>query len=364
MSAGAGHAMGALQGLLARLPVPVEGFEAPGWLLALPLVAVALAALALRARPVALAWPALDEGRAAGARARDPQTLLAFALRLAAVAALLLALAGPVGPAREVELRHDGLDLLLVMDASGSMRALDARGPEGWRTRLGLAREVVARFASHRMASGDRVGLVVFGASAFTQSPLTEDGALLGAALDRVEAGIAGEATALGDALALAVKRALAADEEAGHPAREPGAGRVIVLLTDGRANAGAVPVDVAAGLAARHGIRVHTVGIGTSGEVAMATPSGGRSLRTERHDLDLATLERIAAATGGRAFHARRSVDLARVYAEIDRIERVPRPAPPRVAGEPVHGPFLATAGLLVALEVLATRVLARRLP
>ena len=362
--------MNALVERLAHLPWPVEGigaiegFEAPGWLALLPLLALVLGWRARRGREEALPWPAFPEGRAAGARPHGPRTWLGLAVRLAAVAALLLALARPVGPAREVHLQHQGLDLLLVVDASGSMRALDALGPDGWRTRLELAREVVARFASQRVAAGDRVGLIVFGASAFTQSPLTRDGELLRAALGRVEAGIAGEATALGDALALAVKRSLAAADEAGHPAREPAAGRAVVLLTDGRSNAGAIPLEVAVELAVQHGIRVHTVGLGGRGEVSMATPSGGRSLETERHDLDLATLRGIARATGGEAFHAQRSGDLTRVYAAIDRLERVARPAPPRVRGEAQPGPFLAAAGLLVALEILGARVLRRPLP
>jgi Ca-activated chloride channel family protein len=209
------------------------------------------------------------------------------------------------------------------------------------------------------VASGDRVGLVVFGTSAFTHCPLTRDGRLLAAALARTEAGMAGEATALGDALALAVKRlrGLGAGPE-------PSADRLIVLLTDGRSNADHVPPAVAAALAAESGIRVHTVGIGGEGEVALATKTGGRSLETSRQDLDAETLAAIAAATGGRFFRAQSSAELGAVYEAIDRIERVPRAAPETLAGEPVPEPLLAAAALALALELLAARVLGRRVP
>jgi Ca-activated chloride channel family protein len=357
--------------LVSWLPAGIDGFSAPVWLAVLLPVAFAMLMLSLRRRPSAAPWPALAEARAAGARRVDPLRLCSLLLRAGAALALIAALAEPVARGSEIRARHDGLDLVLVVDSSGSMRALDAEGERGPRTRLDLAREVVSRFALDRVAEGDRVGLVVFGDSAFTQCPLTSDGKLLAAALQRVEAGVAGEATALGDALALAVKRVIAGDEEAlrGSPRGSeegvrPIAGRLVVLLTDGRSNAGSVPPDVAAALAAFHRIRVHTVGIGSRGEVAMAGGSRGREIDFERHDLDSATLGQIAATTAGRFFHARSSADLGGVYDEIDQLERVPRTAPPRFRGTPAPEPFLALAGGLVLLEILAIRVLWKGIP
>jgi Ca-activated chloride channel family protein len=341
---------------LARLGI--DSLQHPArlpWLLALAAAVVVLGALR---RPRSLAWPAWSEARRAGARRLEAAPVLALGLRALCLGLLCVVLAGPVSLRRAPPEPGLGLDLVLALDTSGSMRALDAAGAERARTRLDLAKEVVARFASRRAAEGDRVGLVVFGATAFTQCPLTSDGRLLAAALARVEAGIAGEATALGDALALAVKRVAAAED---------GAGRVVVLLTDGRSNAGAVPVDVAAELASAAGVRVHAVGIGSGGEpVPMATrpDAPGRGLRFERHDPDLPTLERIAAATGGRAFAALRSSDLAAVYAEIDALERAPRPLPPQVRDSLRAEPLLAGAGALLAAELALARLWRRRLP
>lgn len=342
-----------------------------------PLAAALAAALAVlvwglarrRRAPRAYAWPALAEARAAGARRGDPLRGAEAALRVAALGALALALAAPLRRGELPPETRPGLDLVLVVDASGSMRALDAEVDGVWRPRIELAREVVARFARARAGAGDRVALVAFGDTAFTLCPLTSDGALLEAALARVEAGMAGESTALGDALALAVKRATAGSREDAEapvegPTAAPREGRLVVALTDGRANAGAVPVDVAAALARASATRVHAVGIGSRGDVAMASRGGGRELRLARHDLDPETLRALADATGGRYFEARSSADLGAVYAEIDALERAEREAPPRPTGEPRPEPFLAAACLALALEAGLARGLARRLP
>jgi Ca-activated chloride channel family protein len=329
-------------------------FASPALLAGLVVLAGALLAWALRRRPPALAWPAMDEVRAAGGRRHDPARGLGLALRASALVLLAAAAAEPLLPEPADRTRVEGIDLMLVVDTSLSMRSLDAEVAGDWRTRLDLAREVVRRFALERVAEGDRVGLVVFGDDAFTLCPLTRDGRLLAAALDRVRAGMAGEATALGDALALAVKRL------------GGGEGAFAVLLTDGRSNAGSVPADVAAGLAAARGVRVHTVGIGSEGEVPIALEPGraGRGLRFERHDLDRETLEHIARATRGRAFEARHAATLAEVYAEIDALERVPREMPPPPGRRSRPEPFLALAACLVVGEIATTRVLRRRLP
>jgi Ca-activated chloride channel family protein len=347
---------GVLESLLSALGA--DTLERPGllpWLAA----ACALALLgALRRRPQAIAWSALPEALAAGAARREWLPRLALGLRMAALLALAVVLAGPVGVHRAPPGPGHGLDLVLVIDASGSMRALDADVGGERRSRLALAREVVGRFARQRAAEGDRVALVVFGKTAFTLCPLTSDGELLSAALARVEAGVAGEATALGEALALAVKRVARS---------QPTAGRVAVLLTDGRHNAGAVSVEAAAALASQDQVRVHTVAIGSSGrsvQMEQGPGEAGRGLRFERHDVDAPPLAAIAASTGGSFFAARRSGDLAPVYAEIDRLERPARPLPARTRKTGRPEPWLAIAGSCLLAEIALARVLWRRLP
>ena len=342
----------------------IDAFERPALLVVAVLAALLATAVAARRKAPALAWSAWPEIVAAGARGREFGRVAALAARAVALVLLGVAIAGPVREHRAPPPAGEGFDLVLVLDTSESMQALDAEVAGTWHTRLDLARAVVARFAEHRIAEGDRVGLVVFGETAFTLCPLSGDGRLLAAALARVTPGMAGSATAVGDALALAVKRAQPQTQQA--PATGPVAGPLVVLLTDGRSNAGAIPPDVAAGLARARSVRVHTVGIGSVGEVPMdpGAAAGGRGLRFERHDLDGATLGAIAAATGGRFFAARSSADLDSVYDTIDAQERVPRRAPPRRHRSVHPEPFLAGAALLVALELATLRGVARRIP
>lgn len=357
--------------------VGIDRFDQPLFLL-LALPAAAAWWVAAKTRPASLGWSALAQIRTAGGRRFDVAGFVSIFLRASCVLALLGVLAGPVGVHQLPPEPGYGLDLVLALDASGSMRALDAEQRGENRTRLALAREVVARFAEHRASAGDRVALVVFGETAFTQCPLTSDGRLLSNALDRVEAGVAGEATAIGDALALAVKRVLGAssllqgvsgDGAVSSPdeiSNEQIVGRVIVLLTDGRNNAGALSVELATAVAASEGIRVHTVGIGSVGaEVAMASADGHSRGGTqfERLDVDTDALRRIANATGGRFFAARTSKDLDSVYREIDALERVARPLPPRVNESDRPEPLLALAGSLLIAEIAAARVFGRRL-
>ena len=338
----------------------IEAFDRPSWIVAGLAAGLLCAIWSVRQRPSTLGLPSIAEARRAGARRFDFASRCGLGLRVAALVTLGAILASPVGVHTSPPEPGFGLDLVLVLDASGSMRALDTQVGGESRSRLDLARLVVSRFAERRIHEGDRVALVVFGNSAFTQCPLTSDGRLLAAALSRVEAGIAGEATALGDALALTVKRASAGGGQA-----TPG--RVAVLLTDGRNNAGSVSVEVAIALAASAGLRVHTVAIGSAGEeVAMESnrTAAGRGLRFERHDVDTRTLERIALASGGRFFEARRAGDLEAVYDEIDALERVERPMPSRTRREDRPQPLLALAGGLLLCEIGLTRVLRRRMP
>src|SRR5262245_25799852 len=178
--------------------------EHPLRLLAAGLALAGILGVALYRGPLRVAVPSFGAGRSL-----DGAALLSLALRALAFASLGLALAGPVGfvPARAAS--GSGVDLVIALDASGSMDALDGM-LEGQRaTRLALAKRAVADLVRRRPR--DRLGLIVFGDKAFTQCPLTMDHDLLLAALERVQVGVAGDATAIGDALGLAVRRLAAA---------------------------------------------------------------------------------------------------------------------------------------------------------
>jgi Ca-activated chloride channel homolog len=321
--------------------------------LRLLVAALALAAgiaLALYRGPLRVAVPAFGTGRAL-----DGAALLSFSLRALAFAALAVALAGPVGfvPARAAS--GSGVDLVIALDASGSMDALDGM-LEGQRaTRLALAKRAVADLVRRRPR--DRLGLIVFGDRAFTQCPLTMDHALLLAALERVQVGVAGDATAIGDALGLAVRR-LEASAAAG-PTR-----RVVVLLTDGRHNAGQLAPVTAARIALGASVRTHAVGIGGSGVVPFASRTPGEPLRFEKVDLDRETLQEVARTTGGRFLHARRPEDLAQVSDVIHALETSPKAPPGQLRRASLLPLALAAALALLGLEALLASGPLRRLP
>jgi Ca-activated chloride channel family protein len=328
--------------------------EHPGVVAATLLLAVGLALRGLLCGPHRVGVPA--DGPARPLWRRIELTFpLSLLLRSAALLLLGLALSVPVGRVRETPAGGEGVNLVIALDASGSMNALDST-LEGRRvTRLELAKRVVADFVRNR--DGDRIGLVVFGEHAFTQCPLTVDRRLVLDAISRVQVGLAGDATALGEAIGLAVRRL-----------RIPGAPEdsrsVMLLLTDGRHNAGPLAPETAAEIARGASIRIHAVGIGTTGSVPFAGSGPGEPVRFERVDLDDETLRAVAGRTGGEFFHARRPEDLAAVAAAVDRIEARPQLAEPRYRRVSLAPHVLLLAFVLLLLESATAHGLLRRLP
>jgi Ca-activated chloride channel family protein len=340
---------------LAALLDGALAFERVG-VLSVGAVAIALAATAaLLVGPRRVPVP---RPRAAGAFALPRPDLawaLSVALRAGALACLVAALARPVGLIPENPAGGVGVDLVVALDASGSMKALDAQLDGRRVTRLELARRVVSDFVRER--DGDRIGLVVFGEHAFTQCPLSVDHRLVQESLARTEAGVAGDATAIGEAIGLATRRL----RVAGAP---DDARRVIVLVTDGRHNSGSLAPETAAQVARTQGVRIHAVGIGTQGSVPFAQDTPGQPLHFERVDLDQETLRRVADTTGGRFFHAEHPEDLVPVVAAIDQLEARPLPAEPRYRRASLAPLAFAAALALLLLEAATAHGLLRRLP
>jgi Ca-activated chloride channel family protein len=206
-----------------------------------------------------------------------------------------------------VELPLAGRDLMLAVDVSGSMDHEDYRLNGRPVNRLDVVKAVAGRFIDRR--EGDRAGLILFGSRAYLQTPLTYDRETVRTMLEEAVIGLAGRETAVGDAIALAVKRLK----------EQPQDNRVLILLTDGANTAGNLEPRQAARLAALAGVRVYTVGIG-GGPVGIRTPIG--VLAQKGSGLDPETLQAIADATGGRYFQATDTAQLEQVYAELDRLE------------------------------------------
>jgi Ca-activated chloride channel family protein len=220
---------------------------------------------------------------------------------------LVLAAARPVWLGEPVNLPVSGRDLMLAVDLSGSMQQQDYRLAGSPASRLDVVKAVAGHFIERR--KGDRLGLILFGSRAYLQTPLTYDRATVQAMLGDAVIGLAGRETAIGDAIALAVKRLK----------DQPQEDRVLILLTDGANTAGNIAPKDAARLAAEAGVRIYTIGIG-GGPTGVQTPFG--MLMQQGSDLDPAMLKAIAKTTGGRYFQATDTAALKHVYRELDRLE------------------------------------------
>jgi Ca-activated chloride channel family protein len=225
---------------------------------------------------------------------------------------LVLACSRPQWLGDPVELALSGRDLLLAVDLSGSMQTEDFRLGGETVDRLTALKAVADDFIEQRL--GDRLGLILFGDQAYVQAPLTLDRQTVKRFLDEAVIGLAGDQTAIGDAIGLAVKRF--------EP--DPDRQRVLILLTDGANTAGQVAPLKAAELAAQRGLKIYTIGIGAD---AMEVRSFFFSQTVNPSaDLDEKTLTAIAEMTGGRYFRARDSEQLAEIYALLDQLEPVER--------------------------------------
>jgi len=233
-------------------------------------------------------------------------------LRCMAAVLIILALARPQSGVKSVEVHSTGVDIMLCLDSSGSMRALDFTTDGKRDTRMAAVKSVVSEFVHGR--EHDRIGMVVFGEEAFTQCPLTLDYGVLLSLLDTLEIGMAGDATAIGSALGLCVKRFK--DIES--------ASRVVVLLTDGVNNTGTVTPLTAARLARKFGIKVYTIGVGSEGKAPFEVDAlFGKQYVYLEADLDEETLRQIARLTGGQYFRATDTEALRQIYQQIDAMEK-----------------------------------------
>lgn len=247
---------------------------------------------------------------------------LPAALFALAAIALGIAAAGPRLPDESSRIRRRGIAIMMIIDISGSMRALDLSLPDEERTRLEAVKDVLIDFVTGEGGlSGrpnDAVGIVTFARYAETRSPLTLDHDRLVTIADRLEIvkRRSEDGTAIGDGLGLGILRLHKTEAES----------KVAILLTDGVNNAGEMTPDAAAELASKLGIKVYAIGAGTTGvaPVRVQDPFTGRMvLRPTRVQIDEPTLRAVAEATGGRYFRATDADALRRIYQAIDKLER-----------------------------------------
>jgi Ca-activated chloride channel family protein len=239
------------------------------------------------------------------------------------------------------QFQNIGYDLMLAVDLSGSMRALDYVKDDQQVSRLDVVKSVVSNFVSQRQ--GDRIGLILFGSRAYLNVPLTLDTASVRKMLDNTMAGEAGDLTAIGDAIGLAVSNLRDRPEKS----------RVIILLTDGGDNASTIPPLEAAKLAHQYGIRIYTVGVGTKGPVSVPDDNG--QIVTAQFDLDEGLLQKIADITGGSYFRASDTEALQRIYAQINTLEKTKADSRDYLIRKPLYRyPLAGALALLLLLSLL----------
>lgn len=268
---------------------------------------------------------------------------------------LLLAAARPTWVGEAIELPKSGRDLMLAIDLSGSMRLEDMQVGDNLVRRIDSIKDVGAEFINRRR--GDRLGLILFGSNAYVQSPLSFDVTTVGRFLLEAQIGFAGQETAIGDAIGLAVKRLR----------ERPAESRVLVLLTDGQDTASSItPLD-AARLAQGLGIRIYTIGIGAdqlSLPGLFGSSFGSRRVNPSA-DLNEETLLEIAELTGGRYFRARDPQELAGIYRLLDQLEPVEQDvATYRPRQALLHWPLLFALLLSFALALQHWRRLGGTVP
>jgi len=271
-----------------------------------------------------------------------------YLFRLAAIALLIIALARPQSHMRRHDVTIEGIDIVLALDVSGSMLAMDLK-PD----RLEAAKDVAKEFISGR--GDDRFGLVIFSGESFTQCPLTTDHRVVKDLFGDVKSGMIEDGTAIGDGLATAVSRLK----------ESTAVSKVIILLTDGVNNMGSVDPLSAAEIAKVYGVRVYTIGVGTMGKAPypVQTPFG---IQTQYVDvkIDEQLLQQVAEMTEGRYFRATSNKKLRDIYDEIDKLEKSKIDVAEIKRTNEEFFPFALFAFILIGLEIIFRNTVFRSVP
>ena len=326
-------------------------FEYPGlfWLLLIPvfLIGQYLWQEIAQKHPhlrVSIATPWMLTGKPVIAWLRH----LSFALRIAAIVLVIVALARPRNQEVVTEVDSEGIDIVLAMDVSTSMLARDL-----YPDRINASKDIAIEFLSQRRS--DRIGIVVFAGESFTQCPLTTDKHTLIALMNEIKTGLIEDGTAIGNGLATAVNRLSESDAKS----------RVVILLTDGVNNRGEVAPAMASELAQLYGIKVYTIGVGKEGmaKYPVQTPWGVQ-LQDVKVEIDEQLLKDIASATGGKYFRATDNTKLAEIYNEINQMETGRTTITDVVIYEELFLKYLLWALAALLVELILNWFVIRRMP
>jgi Ca-activated chloride channel family protein len=274
-----------------------------------------------------------------------------YIFRFLAFAALILAMARPSIPEKYTQIKGKGVDIILAIDVSTSMRAIDFQP----NNRLYVAKEEAKNFISKRPI--DRIGLVIFGGASYTQCPLTIDHNILIDFLEHIKTGMVEDGTAIGMGIATSINRLRNSKAKS----------KVIILLTDGRNNAGEIDPMTAASLAKELGIKVYPIGVGKEGysKIPIDHPIYGRQYVSQKLDIDIETLNKIAEITGTKeAGRAQNSEQLKDIMKEIDKLEKTEISEKTQYRYYDLFYYFLYAALAFLILEMVFSKLLWSKLP
>jgi len=327
-------------------------FEDP-WLLLFFLMVPFLTIRGKGKQQATISYSSIDTLQAIRSARVEILSILPLVLRMIAISLLVLSLARPQEGYKSTEILSVGVDIMLALDTSGSMQALDFIKDEKRDTRLAMVKDVVSQFIDNR--PNDRMGMVVFGSEAYTQCPLTLDQGILKSFLSKLDIGMAGDSTAIGSAIGIAVKRLKDLESKS----------KVIILLTDGQNNAGSLPPLQAAQTAKAFGIKIHTIAVGTHGKAPFLVNSiFGQRYVYQQVDIDEDTLKKISDLTGGQYFRATDLESLKTIYKQIDEMEKSEVKVIDHSEYTELFHYFLIPGLLILLLEILLSNTTLRRIP
>ncbi len=275
-------------------------------------------------------------------------------LKYLAVILLIIAMARPQWGTKKMDIKTEGINILMALDLSESMAALDFTLEGSIVTRLDAVKDVVKRFIMKR--EGDRIGMVVFGSNAYTQIPLTRDYNTIAFILEKLKIGAAGPATAIGDAVGISLKRLEDIKSKS----------NIIILLTDGKSNSGDLSPETAARIAARRGVKLYTIGVGQKGKAPFLVKDRlfGERYVYQRVDSDHDTLRSMADTTDGIFFAAKDIEALENIYDSIDALEKTEVEVKTWADYNELYFGFLLTGFILLGIHIALSNTRFLRVP
>jgi len=329
-------------------------FLQPEWFWLLALLPLVMLWRGRRGPVAAVEYSDVGIAREVARHSRSRVGSFVWLLPLVAGVLMIVGLARPQRGHSRTEVTANGIDIVLGLDVSGSMQALDFEIDNQRMNRIEVVKSVVAKFIEER--PNDRIGLIAFAGAPYLVSPLTLDHDWLQQNLERVNIGAGDDGTAIGSAIAAAVNRLRTT----------PAKSKVVILLTDGMNNTGKISPLSAAEAAKALGVKVYTIGVGVRGKapIPVKDEAGNMHMVMAKVDVDEKTLQAVADQTGGKFYRATDTNSLQRIYEQINSLERTPQTVQKFERYEELYPWALIPSLALLGLGLLLHQTRFRRLP